>query len=254
MTQLNTPYPATAYLTGFLKLHGYAVVQRDLAIDLILNILSRPGLETLFKQVEENYADVDDADLPDSIYHFLAHYADYYQCIDAVISFLQGKDPSLALRIASRRFLPEGPQFEALYQMEEMNTEVLAQAFGLLGVQDKAKYLATLFINDIAAVIKEGVDPHFEISRYAERLAASNPQFDDLYSALHTPEPGYTEVIIAQFMQQYLAEESPDVLGISVPFPGNMLGALQAAKYCRQYAPHIKIILGGGFVNTELRA
>ncbi|HIG65968.1 MAG TPA: radical SAM protein [Methyloprofundus sp.] len=254
MTQLNTPYPATAYLTGFLKLHGYEVAQRDLAIDLILNILSRQGLEPLFEKIEENYADIDDQDLPDSIYHFLAHYADYYQCIDAVINFLQGKDPSLALRIASRRFLPEGPQFETLYQMEENNSEVLTQAFGLLGVQDKAKYLATLFINDIAAVIKEGVDAHFEISRYAERLAASNPQFDDLYNALHSTESLYTETIIAQFMQQYIDAEKPDVLGISVPFPGNMLGALQAAKYCKQYAPHIKIVLGGGFVNTELRA
>ncbi|MBT3811275.1 MAG: radical SAM protein, partial [Gammaproteobacteria bacterium] len=225
MTQLNTPYPATAYLTGFLKLHGYEVAQRDLAIDLILNILSRQGLELLFEKIEENYADIDDQDLPDSIYHFLAHYADYYQCIDAVINFLQGKDPSLALRIASRRFLPEGPQFETLYQMEENNSEVLTQAFGLLGVQDKAKYLATLFINDIAAVIKEGVDAHFEFSRYAERLAASNPQFDDLYNALHSTESLYTETIIAQFMQQYIDAEKPDVLGISVPFPGNMLGA-----------------------------
>ncbi|WP_198942660.1 B12-binding domain-containing radical SAM protein [Methyloprofundus sedimenti] len=253
MTQLNTPYPATAYLTGFLKLHGYDAVQRDLAIDLILNILSRSGLESLFNQIETNYADIDDEDLPDSIYHFLANYADYYQCIDAVIRFLQGKDPSLALRIASRRFLPEGPQFESLYQMEELNSEVLAQAFGSLGIQDKAKYLATLFINDIAAVIKDGVDPHFEVSRYAERLAASNPRFDDLYAALHPSEPSYTETIIAQFMQQYIAAENPDVLGISVPFPGNMLGALQAARYCKEYAPHIKITLGGGFVNTELR-
>ena len=61
-------------------------------------------------------------------------------------------------------------------------------------------------------------------------------------------------MIIAQFMLQYIAAENPDVLGISVPFPGNMLGALQAAKYCKQYAPHIKIVLGGGFINTELRA
>ncbi len=254
MTQLNTPYPATAYLTGFLKLHGYAAVQRDLAIDLILKLFSRSGLEALFNQLEDNYAEIDDEDLPDSIYHFLANYTQYYQCIDAVIGFLQGKDPSLAIRISSRRFLPEGPQFETLEQMEEINSEVLAQAFGLLGVQDKAKYLATLFINDIAAVIKEGVDPYFEVSRYAERLAASNPSFDDLCTALHPTEPNYSETIIAQLMQQYLAEESPQVLAISVPFPGNMLGALQAAKYCKQHNPDIKIILGGGFVNTELRA
>ncbi len=41
MTQLNTPYPATAYLTGFLRKHGYDAVQRDPAIELILALLSR---------------------------------------------------------------------------------------------------------------------------------------------------------------------------------------------------------------------
>ena len=250
MTQLNTPYPATAYLTGFLKQQGYNVTQRDLAIELLLIILSRQGLEQLFSQIEINYEAVDDADLPECIYNFLANFSEYYRCIDAVICFLQGKDPSLALRIVTRLFLPEGPQFEALEQMPD---DTLQQAFGLLGVQDKAKYLATLFISDIANVIKEGVDPHFEVSRYAERLAASNPQFDDLYAVLHSEEPSYTETIIAQLIEQYIVEESPDVLGISVPFPGNMLGALQAAKYCKTYAPDTKIILGGGFVNTELR-
>ena len=254
MTQLNTPYPATAYSTGFLKQHGYDVAQRDLAIELILNILSRDGLESLFSQVEINYASIDDQDLPDSIYHFLANYADYYRCIDAVIRFLQGKVQVWLYASLPVNFYQKGSQFESLYQMEEINSDVLKQAFGSLGVQEKAKYLATLFINDIAAVIKEGVDPYFEVSRYAERLATSNPQFDDLYTALHSPELSYTEVIIAQLVQQYIAEETPDVLGISVPFPGNMLGALQAAKYCNQYAPHIKIILGGGYVNTKLRA
>lgn len=254
MTQLNTPYPATAYLTGFLKQQNYQVAQRDLAIELLLNILSRSGLEQLFDQIEDNFADFDDDELPDSIYNFLANYAAYYQCIDVVIRFLQGKDPSLALRIASRRFLPEGSQFDALEKMEAMHNGVLERAFGNLGVQDKAKYLATLFINDLALVIKDGVDPYFAISRYAERLAASNPQFDDLYAALHRLEPSYTENIIADLVKQYIQEESPDVIGISVPFPGNMLGALQAAKYCKQYAPAVKVVLGGGFINTELRA
>ena len=126
--------------------------------------------------------------------------------------------------------------------MQKLHNDVLEQAFGLLGVQDKAKYLATLFINDIADAIQEGVDPHFEVSRYAERLAASNPQFDALYVALHSSEPSYTETIIAQLIQQYITEESPDILGISVPFPGNMLGALQAAKYFKKYRPDTKII------------
>lgn len=253
MTQLNTPYPATAYLTGFLRQQGYRVAQRDLAIELLLTLLSKPGLQQIYRLVEENFAHVDDAELPDSIYHFFLHYPLYLQRIEPCIRFLQGKDPSLALRIASRRFLPEGPQFQALQQMEEIAGDVLDQAFGDMGIQDKAKYLATLFINDLVAVITDGVDPCFEVSRYGERLASSNPSFDDLYQQLTAPKT-LTRQLTEQLLTRYLDEEKPDMIGITVPFPGNMLGALQIADAGRNIDPNLTIVLGGGFVNTELRS
>ena len=252
MTQLNTPYPATPYLTGFLKQQGYQPSQRDLAIDLFLTLLSKQGLENIFSCVEDNYADFSDDDLPDSIYNFLANFPVYKKCIEPTVKFLQGKNPSLALRIASRHFLPEGPQFEGLYQMEEMSPNTLDKAFGQLGVQDKAKYLATLFIDDISAVIKDGVDPNFEVTRYGEKLAASNPTFDDLHQQLHQPAI-YTDEVINSLVSDYLAQEQPSIIGLTVPFPGNMLGALKIAQCCKRINPDLKIILGGGFVNTELR-
>ncbi len=253
MTQLNTPYPATAYLTGFLRKYGYDTVQRDMAIELLLTMLTRDGLEKIIQQLEDNFAEVDDDELPDSVYHFFVHFDKIKHCIEPTIHFLQGKDPSLALRIASRKFLPEGPKFDGLSDMEEASGDILKRAFGDLGTQDKAKYLATLFIDDLVDVIHDGIDPHFEISRYGERLAASNPSFDDLYHVLQS-DPSYTEKGLQQLLEQYLADENPDVIGITVPFPGNMLGALQIAKHCRHIAPHIKIILGGGYINTELRS
>lgn len=253
MTQLNTPYPATAYLTGFLRQEGYDVCQKDLAIELFLSLLTKQGLENIIQSVEDNYADFDDDELPEAIYHFLANFPAYKKCIEPTIKFLQGKNASLALRIASRAFLPEGPQFESLYQMEEMSDDVLHDAFGHLGVQDRAKYLATLFINDISAVIQQGVDPHFEVSRYGERLASSNPVFDDLYHQLHQPVI-YTDEIITNLVNDYLTKEQPTVVGLTVPFPGNMLGALKIAQCCKRLNPKITIVLGGGFVNTELRS
>ena len=253
MTQLNTPYPATAYLTGFLRQEGYQVAQRDLAIEFFLMMLTREGLERIFEIVEENYADFDDNELPDSVYYFLLYYERYQQCIEPTVQFLQGHNSSLALRIVSRQFLPEGTHFENLAQMEQVSGDVLQRAFGNLGVQDKAKYLATLFINDIAAVIQQGVDPNFELSRYGEKLAASNPSFDALYQQLQQ-QPLYTDEVIHHLIFQYLEQEKPSVVGISVPFSGNMLGALKIAQHCKQYNSDIKIILGGGFVNTELRS
>lgn len=253
MTQLNTAYPATAYITGFLRQQGHEAVQRDLAIEVLLLMLSRKGLEAIFERLELNYEAVDDQDLPDAVYHFFVHFKAYRRCVEPVIRFLQGKDPSLALRIVSREFLPEGVNFDNLNEMEALSENLLHWAFGELGTQDKAKYLASLFIDDLVDVIHQGVDSHFEISRYGERLAASNPHFDGLYNTLRG-ELTYTEQCIRQLVGEYLAQEQPDIVGITVPFPGNMLGALQVAKYCREVVPTVQVVLGGGFVNTELRS
>lgn len=253
MTQLNTPYPATAYLTGFLRSRGYEAVQRDPAIELFLEMMTAPALDIIRQHVEANFESFEDEELPDVIFTFLAEFDRYRTCVEPVIRFLQGKDSSLALRIISRRFLPEGPAFNVIAQMEAVSGDILKTAFGDLGVQDKAKYLATLFINDLSAVITQGVDPYFEVSRYGERLAAANPSFDDLYNTL-MDEPSFSSEILEQLVEQYLEEAQPSVIALTVPFPGNMLGALRIAQTCKDINPDLPVVLGGGFVNTELRA
>lgn len=253
MTQLNTPYPATAYLTGFLRSRGYEAVQRDPAIELFLEMMTSQGLDIIRQHVEANFEDYDDNQLPEVLYTFLAEFDRYQLCVEPVIRFLQGKDPSLALRIISRGFLPEGPAFKAIAQMEAVSGDVLKMAFGDLGVQDKAKYLATLFINDLSAVITQGADPYFEVSRYGERLAAANPSFDDLYETLMA-ESTFSSEILEQLVELYLEETQPSVIALTVPFPGNMLGALRIAQTCKSINPDLPVVMGGGFVNTELRA
>ncbi|WP_254723887.1 B12-binding domain-containing radical SAM protein [Marinomonas spartinae] len=253
MTQLNTPYPATAYLTGFLRSRGYEAVQRDPAIELFLEMMTAPALDIIRQHVEANFESFEEDELPDVIFTFLAEFDRYRTCVEPVIRFLQGKDSSLALRIISRRFLPEGPAFNVIAQMEAISGDILKTAFGDLGVQDKAKYLATLFINDLSAVITQGVDPYFEVSRYGERLAAANPSFDDLYNTL-MGEPSFSSEILEQLVDQYLEEAQPSVVALTVPFPGNILGALRIAQTCKEINPDLPVVLGGGFVNTELRA
>ena len=253
MTQLNTPYPATAYLTGFLRSRGYEAVQRDPAIELFLQMMTAPALDSIRQHVEEYFEQFEDDELPDVIFTFLAEFDRYRLAVEPIIRFLQGKDPSLALRIISRRFLPEGPAFDTIEQMEAVSGDVLKAAFGNLGVQDQAKYLATLFINDLSAVITQGVDPYFEVSRYGERLAAANPSFDNLYDTL-MGEPSFSSEILEQLVEQYLEETQPSVVALTVPFPGNMLGALRIAQTCKAINPDLPIVMGGGFVNTELRA
>lgn len=253
MTQLNTPYPATAYLTGFLKKQGYAVSQRDLAIDLVLSLLSQQGLQHIFNEIEQNYADYEDEELPDPIYHFMANFSAYQHCIEPTIKFLQGKNPTLAPRIASRSLLPEGSRFDHLYDMEELNDDLLGTAFGQMGVQDKAKFLATLFIDDLADVIQQGIDPNFQITRYGESLASSNSSFDALYEQLQQPQ-NLIDHCINELVKRYLQQEQPEIIGLTVPFPGNLLGALKIARSCKQINPNLIIEMGGGYVNTELRS
>ena len=252
MTQLNTPYPSTAYLTGFLRARGVDARQCDLALALALTLLSRPGLEALREVLGSTPA----AARSPRVASFLERYADYAASIEPVVAFLQGRDPTLAHRICMGGFLPEGERFRVLEAYAEGvgagDDDPLAWAFGSLGTSDRARHLATLYLNDIADVVKDGVDPRFAFVRYAEKLAASQPSFEPLAAALAAP-PTLLDDWLGQLTQQALAEHAPDVLLLSVPFPGAMYGALRIAQAARAARPGLRIALGGGYVNTELR-
>ena len=256
MTQLNTPYPATAYLMGFLRQHAAAhdleLAQADASLELFLRVFSRAGLSRILDELAARAGDTDE-DMPPSIAHFLEHGERYVETIDAVTRFLQGRDPGLALRIAGRTLLPEGPRFAAIDQGPGAGEpDPLGWAFGGLGVADRAKYLASLYIDDLADAIREGISPDFELARYGERLAASASSFDALHDALEG-EPTLVDDMLDELTAELVARHRPDVLGLTAPFPGNVYGALRIARAAKRIAPSTRIVLGGGYVNTELR-
>jgi hypothetical protein len=184
---------------------------------------------------------------------FLDHFDAYQSTIAPTIAFLQGKDPTLSHRIAGRGFLPEGPRFASLDAFDdECGGDPLAWAFGALGQQDRARHLATLYLNDLADVVRDGVDSRFEFVRYAESLAGSQATFDLLAQALAAPLTLVDKTLHALTMS-VIDKHQPTVVLLSVPFPGAMYGALRIAQTIKVYAPHIRIGMGGGFVNTELR-
>jgi radical SAM superfamily enzyme YgiQ (UPF0313 family) len=193
-------------------------------------------------------------DMPASIANFLGHGAAYVTLIDPVLRFLQGHDPSLALRIAGRGLLPEGPRFASLSQasVHRDGDDPLGWAFGKLGTTDRARHLASLFIDDLADVLRDGIDPRFELSRYGERLASSAPSFDALAEALDE-EPTLVDAELDELTRERLRAHAPDLVGITVPFPGNVYGALRIARIVKSERPNAKVVLGGGYVNTELR-
>jgi radical SAM superfamily enzyme YgiQ (UPF0313 family) len=250
MTQLNTPYPSTAYLTGFLRSRGFDARQEDLALGLVLRLFSRAGLAALREAAEARPV----AERSARLRHFLEQHARYAATIEPVIAFLQGRDATLAHRINTRQFLPEGARFQSLdaYAPGEDGGDPLGWAFGALGLQDRARHLATLYLNDLADVVRDAVDERFEFVRYAEKLATSQPTFEPLAQALAAP-PNLLDSILHELTRAAVERHSPDAVLLSVPFPGAVYAALRIAQSIKRLSPRIVTVLGGGFVNTELR-
>lgn len=238
-TQLNTPYPATAYLKGFLHTKGYPTYQADLGIEVILTLFSKEGLAQLFDNLEQS-----DLALSDNAYRIYSLRDTYIHTIDPVIRFLQHKNPTLAHSICDGTYLPEGSRFAVLEDMD--------WAFGTMGLQDKARHLATLYLEDLADLIKEAIDPHFGFSRYAERLGRTASHFDDIDLSLKQEDSIVSRILKAK-LAEYIQDFAPNLICLSVPFPGNLFGALKCGQFIKAHYPEIKVVMGGGYANTELR-
>ena len=239
-TQLNTPYPATAYLKGFLNTKGMESYQADLGLEVILQLFSKGGLQRLFAHIEAS-----GKKLNENGQRMLRLKQSYIRTIDPVISFLHDKNPTMAHVIAEQNYLPEASRFQQVTDLE--------WAFGSMGVRDKARHLATLYLEDISDLIIDAVDPHFGFSRYAERLGRSASSFQELNQALEAPLT-YIDELLVGILKQKIQTEKPDLVAITAPFPGNLYSALRCGQWIKKHHPQIKVALGGGYANTELRS
>ena len=239
-TQLNTPYPATAYLKGFLNTKNIESYQADLGIETTLALFCKEGLTNMFDLVQNS-----SKELSKNAARILALKDDYIFTIDEVILYLQAKNPTLAQLLCKRNFLPEASRFAQLDDLD--------WAFGSMGIQDKAKHLATMYLEDLSDLIKECVDDHFGFSRYAERLARSANSFDEIYTSLQQPYT-FIDSILVNILKKRMEEIQPKLVAISVPFPGNLYTSLRCGQWIKKNYPAVKIVMGGGFANTELRS
>ncbi|WP_162126184.1 B12-binding domain-containing radical SAM protein [Flavobacterium phycosphaerae] len=241
-TQLNTPYPATAYLKGFLNTKNKSAFQMDLGIEVILELFSKQGMQNIFNQATKVPSRT--LETSQNLQRIYSLREEYIKTIAAVIKFLQGKNQTLARQICSGNFLPQAARFEQLDDME--------WAFGSMGMQDKAKHLATLYLEDLSDFIIECIDENFGFSRYAERLGRSANSFDEMYAYLQK-ETTYIDTITLKILEEKLNKVQPKLVCISVPFPGNLYSAFRIAQFIKKHYPNTKIAMGGGFPNTELR-
>ena len=236
LTQLNTPYPSTAYLTGFLESQGIASAQADLGIEMALQLFSRAGLTRVFAE-----ARAQNDELPREAIRMLAAEHAYLDNIETVVAFLQGKNAAAAARLIRPMALPQGPRFRG--------RTTFARS---VPTADRAKQWATFYLEDLADLVHATVSPHFGLSRYAEHIAHAASSFDRIVTALAEP-PSLTDEFLLQALWTHLDRVKPTLVGLSVPFPGNLYGAFRIAQAIKQRRPDLPIALGGGYPNTELR-
>ena len=236
LTQLNTPYPSTAYLTGFLRSRGITCEQGDLGIEMVLRLFSRKGLVQVFDDLEPRKHS-----LPPEARRMVVNRAAILDHIDPIVSYLQGKAPSLTSTLARRRSVPQGPRFLTRQPLPRNAS-----------AEDRAKQTATLFLEDLADLVQATITPYFSLSRYGEHIARSASSFDGLLVALEEP-PSLTDRFMLDALWVQVERVKPGLIGLSVPFPGNLYGAFRVAKALKERHPGIPIALGGGYVNTELR-
>lgn len=237
-TQLNTAYPASAYLKGFLEAQEISVAHSDLSIELFTSIFTGDFLRAIFQEADalENY-----------------HYpkvrkmkALYISRVDVVIKFLQKQDIITAHKILEPDFLPLG------HRLVNVNTDIKWEA-GDIGIIDKAKHYATLFIEEIGDFIQANVDEFFAFTKYAEQIATSASSFDQIDEFL-SYQPTIIEEQMLDILVAKIEMHKPNLVCFTIPFPGNLFAALRCAQFIKQLFPDIYVAFGGGYCNTELRS
>ena len=236
LTQLNTPYPSTAYLTGFLQSRGIETEQADLGIEMVLRLFSPEGLRNVFRQLHDQ-----ECSLPKEALGMMRAEHTYVEMIGPVVAFLQGKTPEIADHLIQPGVLPQGPRFRGRKKFARS-----------VPVIDRAKQWSTFFLEDLADLVQATITPHFALSRYAEHIGRSASSFDQIASALTEPPSLIDEWLLDSFWKHF-NRVNPSLVGLSIPFPGNLYGAFLIAKTLKQHRPDLPVAIGGGYVNTELR-
>ena len=268
LTQLNTPYPSITHLTGYLRSRGIEAEQMDLGIELINRLFTRTELGRVFDVVEKR-VESRELKLNKTMRIIVSNRGFYERNVEAVMKFLSGRDLQLANRFSDLRF------WEDMHRLPD--EEELEWAFGTSGKVDRAKYLCSLFLKNVVDVVQL-LDEHFQLIRYAEKLCTYLATFEPLEMELEkmsltenislTESTELTEKaslrlalgngnmieeLMLELLERKLQEVKSDWVGISVPFPGNLLAGLKCAKYIKAKYEGVKIVMGGGYVNTELR-
>jgi hypothetical protein len=252
--QLNSPYPGIFYIRSFLEKRGIKVFARDHSIGLFEKIFCREGLGRVFADAAKlSYS----GRFKRIIKRFLSEESRWLSEIDHLTAFLKGQDREWGHFLARATCaMPGGPRFDAL----------LAELRNAAAPED-ASLLASKLLADIADFITVTLDPCFSLVRYVPSpLTELDLGFRDFASV----KAGLNGYVMCNFYRPFLETEWKEInslintdeheaasklfLGLSIPFPGCLAGALACAESAKAFFKGtVCTIAGGGYVNTELR-
>ena len=261
LVQLNTAYPAGAYLKAFFSELQAQKPQWNLGeirwVDgcnlLFHQIFCSEGLRHIFTATEKKALQQADQweksgghNEAFNVRRYLSQQDDWIHWIDSIVAILQGSQRELCHEFVASPAVPRGQRME----------NFLAGLESLPSVDD-AVILASLALADLADFIGAFFDPSFELVRYGESLATSHKGFQAVEEGLAAPVlQDFYSPIVNRLLQEYgrLEENQRLLLCVSCPFPGTLAAALFTCKKFKEALGNkVFVALGGGYVNTELR-
>jgi radical SAM superfamily enzyme YgiQ (UPF0313 family) len=244
--QLNSPYPATAYLASFLRREGHTARILDLSIELFHRIFCSAGFARIFAEAGRRLSGrlgSFDAPTRENLLRYLSNADRYVESIDRIVTLLASGDDALAHAMSTAGRVPWGHRSEGFLEAND----------GVLQAAD-APLLASLIVEDAADFIRFSLDPEFSLVRYAETKASSQPDFRVVESAARDSWlfEAFFRPLVADTLR---AADRPDLVCVTVPFPGTLPGALAFAEEAKRiFGRNLPVAFGGGYVSTELRA
>ena len=267
LVQLNSPYPSGAYLSAFFKKMNGSVLWKDLSIELFYSIFSKDGLTKLFSLSEETALKMADKAENNgdeitafNLRRYISNKAAWINWIDFITTVLQDGNKNYSTREKEHQFLyspfaPRGNRMDNYLANLSKEPDV-----------DDLRFLCSYALADLSDYITAVFDKEFSLIRYAEALTVDESSLIDILTKIDSPvmKEFYAPVLDKVFSNSKgdennafeLMENNPEktLVCISIPFAGTFVPALYTARYLKQqFGNKVFVVIGGGFVNTELR-
>ncbi len=262
IVQLNTPYPAGAFLKSFFQMQDDECVWKDLNIELFYEIFSRKGLTKLFELSQPQGLEMaiqaekrGDDNTAFNIRRYISQKQNWIDWIETIVAILCGKAREKEHQFLYSPFAPRGARMENYLASLEKEPTV-----------EDVRFLCSYALADLADYITTVFDKSFSFISYAEQVVNDEINFSKIECELESPvmKNFYDDVLVRVFEHYEKScdgdektsetKQIPDIVGISVPFAGTFLPSLYTARFVKQrYGDKTFVAMGGGFVNTQLR-